>query len=163
MMDTPKNTTVSAKVAAPSASHRAKSQPIKAAARSAASRKKLSSTTPFETAKVQPESIVISPAKKSVSKTLVTRKLLKISETENLAKGPKSKKPKMVRDSMTIPKAEYAVIDELKLRAAKLDRPVKKTELLRAGIKALAAMDDTGFLLALKAVPSLKTGRPSKR
>lgn len=77
-------------------------------------------------------------------------------------KPAKAKKPKMVRDSMTMPKAEYAVLAELKLRAAKLERPIKKTELLRAGIKALAAMSDTGFLVALKAVPSLKTGRPSK-
>lgn len=77
-------------------------------------------------------------------------------------KPAKTKKPKMVRDSMTIPKAEYAVLDALKLRAAKLASPVKKTELLRAGIKALAAMSDAGFVVALKAVPSLKTGRPSK-
>ena len=74
----------------------------------------------------------------------------------------KVKKPKMVRDSMTMPKAEYVVLAELKLRAAKLERPIKKTELLRAGIKALAAMSDTGFVVALKAVPSLKTGRPNK-
>ncbi len=62
-----------------------------------------------------------------------------------------------------MPKAEYAVLDELKLRALKLACPVKKTELLRAGIKALAAMSDTSFRAALSAVPSLKTGRPSKR
>lgn len=79
------------------------------------------------------------------------------------AKPVKVKKPKMVRDSLTIPKLEYAVLDVLKLRAAKLERPVKKTELIRAGIKALAAMADAGFLTALKAVPSLKTGRPSNQ
>lgn len=78
------------------------------------------------------------------------------------AKATKAKKPKMIRDSMTMPKAEYAVLDVLKLRAAQLASPVKKTELLRAGIKALANMSDAGFLVALKAVPSLKTGRPSK-
>lgn len=77
-------------------------------------------------------------------------------------KPTKIKKPKMVRDSMTMPKAEYAVLDELKQRAVKLASPVKKTELLRAGIKALAAMSDLNFLAALKAVPSLKTGRPRK-
>lgn len=67
----------------------------------------------------------------------------------------------MVRDSFSIPKAEYAVLDALKLRSAKLSRPVKKTELLRAGIKVLAALSDTLFLAALKGVPSLKTGRPA--
>lgn len=78
------------------------------------------------------------------------------------AQDAKQKKPKMVRDSFTFPKAEYAVLDDLKMRSAKLGKPAKKTELLRAGIKAIAAMQDAAFLGALKAVPSLKTGRPAK-
>lgn len=77
-------------------------------------------------------------------------------------KTEKVKKQKMVRDSLTMPKTEYAVLDTLKLRAAKLENPVKKTELIRAGIKAIAAMSDAAFLAAVKAVPSLKTGRPAK-
>jgi hypothetical protein len=48
------------------------------------------------------------------------------------------------------------------LRAAKLAMPIKKTELIRAGIKALAALPDAAFLAALRAVPNLKTGRPAK-
>jgi len=74
----------------------------------------------------------------------------------------KPKKPKLVRDSFTIPKLEYVVLEELKARAIKLAYPVKKTELIRAGIKALAAMADASFLTALKAVPVIKTGRPTK-
>lgn len=77
-------------------------------------------------------------------------------------KPSKAKKPKLVRDSFTIPKTEYSVLDELKLRAAKLAHPVKKSELLRAGIKALNGMSDAALLAALKAVPSIKTGRPKK-
>lgn len=77
------------------------------------------------------------------------------------AKPIKVKKPKMVRDSFTFPKAEYEVLDALKLRAAKLGKPAKKTEVLRAGIKAIAAMSDAALLAALQAVPSLKTGRPA--
>ncbi len=79
-----------------------------------------------------------------------------------VAKPVKAKKPKMVRDSFTMPKPEYVVMDALKLRAAKLTISVKKTELLRAGIKALAAMADAAFLAAVQAVPNLKTGRPAK-
>lgn len=74
----------------------------------------------------------------------------------------KAKKTKLVRDSFTIPKLEYLVLEELKDRAVLLASPVKKTELLRAGIKALAAMADASFLAALKAVPVIKTGRPTK-
>lgn len=119
----------------------------------------------------------VAPATKPVAKT-VTKTVTKVAAKPSAVlkkkavakpakpvaapKPAKIKKPKMVRDSMTMPKAEYAVLDELKLRAAKLSSPVKKTELLRAGIKALAAMSDASFVVALKAVPSLKTGRPSK-
>ena len=78
------------------------------------------------------------------------------------AETVKAKKPKLVRDGFTIPKAEYLVLDALKLRAADLKHPTKKSELLRAGIKALAAMDGAALLLALRAVPPIKTGRPSK-
>jgi hypothetical protein len=78
------------------------------------------------------------------------------------AKPPKVKKPKLVRDSFTIPKDEYAALSELKQRSAKLAQPVKKSELLRAGIKALAALSDKALLAALKAVPPIKIGRPKK-
>ena len=72
-----------------------------------------------------------------------------------------TKKHKLVRDSFTIPKAEYTMLDDLKQRAARLTHSAKKSELLRAGVKALAAMSDTEFLLALKQVPAIKTGRPA--
>jgi len=71
-----------------------------------------------------------------------------------------AKAPKLVRDSFTIPKNEYAVLADLKQRAAKLARPAKKSEILRAGVSALSSMSDESFLSALGAVPSLKTGRP---
>ena len=76
------------------------------------------------------------------------------------SKEIKAKKPKLVRDSFTIPKDEYAVIETLKQRAATLAQPVKKSELLRAGLKALAGLSDAALRSALQAVPSIKTGRP---
>jgi hypothetical protein len=99
----------------------------------------------------------VKPAAKVAKKPAV-----KVAPKAAAPKPVKVKKPKMVRDSFTFPKAEYAVLDELKLRAAKLGHPVKKTELLRAGLKAIAAMPDAALIAALKAVPSLKTGRPAK-
>lgn len=65
-----------------------------------------------------------------------------------------------MRDSFTIPKDEYAVIETLKQRAATLAQPVKKSELLRAGLKVLAGLPDSALRSALQAVPSIKTGRP---
>jgi hypothetical protein len=75
----------------------------------------------------------------------------------------KQKKPKLVRDSFTIPKAEYVVVEELKQRADKLSRPAKKSELLRAGIKILASLSDAALLSALAQVPTIKTGRPATK
>jgi hypothetical protein len=71
-------------------------------------------------------------------------------------------KVKLIRDSFTMPKDEYAAIDALKQRALSLARTVKKSELLRAGIGALKAMSDVAFLAAVKVIPSLKTGRPKR-
>ncbi|WP_265705360.1 hypothetical protein [Verminephrobacter aporrectodeae] len=76
------------------------------------------------------------------------------------AKDAKAKKPKLVRDSYTIPKDEYTIVETLKQRASALAQPVKKSELLRAGLKALAGMSDNALGGALRAVPSIKTGRP---
>ena len=116
-----------------------------------------------------------SPAKpplKSAAKTAVKAKLSPQAKTavktaskaiSKPAKVEKAKKPKMIRDSFTIPKTEYVVIDALKERAGKLSRAAKKSELLRAGVKALAAMSDAVFLAALAAVPTIKTGRPSAK
>lgn len=69
-------------------------------------------------------------------------------------------KQKLIRDSFTIPKNEYAVLDELKQRCLRSGRAVKKSEILRAGISLLKLLSDAALLAALEAVPSLKTGRP---
>lgn len=84
------------------------------------------------------------------------------AEKADKDKADKAKKPKLVRDSFTIPKSEYTVIEALKLRAAKLGQPTKKSEVLRAGVMALAAMGDAAFLATITGVPALKTGRPAK-
>lgn len=73
---------------------------------------------------------------------------------------PPKAKAKLVRDSFTMPKPEYELLAQLKQRGTVLQRHVKKSELLRAGIAALAALPDDAFLAALDRVPSLKTGRP---
>ena len=78
------------------------------------------------------------------------------------SKPTKHKKVKMVRDKISIPETEYLVLAGLKLRAAKLGHPVKKTLLIRAGIKALAAMADAAFAPAIRAIPKLKDGRPTQ-
>ena len=102
----------------------------------------------------------------TTKKAVVKKAAVKPAATKALPlakdkKADKAKKPKLVRDSFTIPKAEYVVLEALKQRATKLTRPAKKSELLRAGIKALASLSDAAFLTALGQVPTIKTGRPT--
>jgi hypothetical protein len=109
--------------------------------------------------------VVKKAAAKPVRKTAVKKAPVKVATPQPVkpvkaVKPAKVKKPKLVRDSFTIPKDEYVVIDSLKIRAGKLGQAVKKSELLRAGVKALAAMSDIQFKAALSNVPTIKTGRP---
>lgn len=133
------------------------------------------------TTKAAPKALAKTVAKKVVAKPVVAKVAVKATAPKKAApkaaakpvkaaakpaaapkaKPAKIKKPKMVRDSFTMPKAEFAVIDALKTRASNLKKSVKKTELIRAGIKALAAMSDAAFVAAVAAVPNLKTGRPA--
>lgn len=79
--------------------------------------------------------------------------------TEKTTAAEKPRKSKRVRDSFSMPKAEYAVLDQLKQRAALLERPAKKNELVRAGVQLLTALSDAQFLAALAQLPSLKSDR----
>jgi hypothetical protein len=86
------------------------------------------------------------------------------------AKLPKAPKPekapklrqKPVRDSFTMPEADFSLVATLKARALAGQRETKKSELLRAGLHALAAMDSPTLLAALRALEPIKTGRPKK-
>lgn len=128
------------------------------------------SATPARKALMRPRAAPSAPAKSPPRKAIVKKpatkaplsKALASNRIELVAPPQKTKKPKLVRDSFTIPKPEYVVLDELKQRAARLTRPAKKSELLRAGIKILAALSDAAFLTALAQVPAIKTGRPAQ-
>lgn len=69
---------------------------------------------------------------------------------------------KLVRDSFTMPRDEFELIAKLKLRALEFKRPTKKSELLRAGLQQLAALDEVHLRSALAALRPLPTGRPKK-
>ncbi len=111
------------------------------------------------TAKSTPAKTVItkSTAVKPATKTTVAKNKTVIKEGKD-----KPRKAKMERDSFTMPKDEYAQITLMKARLLALGQPTKKSELLRAGIKLLAAMSDNTLKTTLAAIPVIKTGRPNK-
>ena len=76
---------------------------------------------------------------------------------------PDHPKKKPVRDSFTMPADEYALIPKLKARALAVGIAVKKSELLRAGLGALAQMPSTQLAALIGSLPKIKTGRPGKK
>ena len=111
--------------------------------------------SPAATAKTKATSAAATRKRGAAKKTAAATPPVKAS-----AATPK-KREKMIRDSFTIPKTEFGALTQVKQRAAELGHPVKKSEVLRAGIKALVAMANAPLLAALRAVPSIKTGRPA--
>ena len=92
----------------------------------------------------------------------------KVAEAPKTEKAPKvkkqqaPKKPKLVRDSFTIPETDYALFATLKQRALSAGVEVKKSEILRAAVLVLAKLDDAELVKAIGLVDRIKTGRPKK-
>jgi hypothetical protein len=118
--------------------------------KTAASRK-----TPARTARKQASAPLAPDPTKPAPGASVVRKAAAPGKTVKKATG-EPKKLKLVRDSFTLPKVEYGVIDILKTRAARLSHPAKKSEIVRAGLKALIAMSDADFLACVSALPPAK-------
>jgi hypothetical protein len=77
-------------------------------------------------------------------------------------KKPSKPRPVLVRDSFTMPEADFALIAELKTKALGARRAAKKSELLRAGLQLLAGLDADALVVVLDRLETLKTGRPKK-
>ncbi len=85
----------------------------------------------------------------------------KAEKTEKADK-PAKQRQSLVRDSFTMPKADFDLIANLKARAMGAQRAAKKSELLRAGLQALAGLDAATLVVALNKLEPLKAGRPKK-
>jgi len=77
-------------------------------------------------------------------------------------KSKKEHKVKVVRDSFTMPQSEYLQIAEIKGICLEAKMHVKKSEVLRAGLKVLAALNAVQLKRALGGLEKIKTGRPKK-
>lgn len=100
------------------------------------------------------------PAKKA-SKPAAKSAVKDASRTA-VKKPKKEHKMKVVRDSFTMPQIEYQKIAEIKAVCLKAGMHVKKSEVLRAGLKALAELNGTQLKRALSTLEKIKTGRPKK-
>ena len=115
------------------------------------------------------------PVKKAVAKKPATRKAaVKAGTTAKVLaknipapvqeskKARKNHKKKVVRDSFTMPHDEYQKIAEIKTACLKAKMHVKKSEVLRAGLKLLSGLGTVQLKRELAALEKIKTGRPKK-
>ena len=77
--------------------------------------------------------------------------------------GGKQKKLKLVSNRCKMPDTEYAQLTALKKRLIVLGVGMKKSELLRAGLKLLVNMDDAQLKKAVAKVELAKTSRPATK
>jgi hypothetical protein len=71
--------------------------------------------------------------------------------------------PKVVRDSFTMPEADYVLIGELRSRCLSRGVNVTKAEVLRAGVQLLMALEDEALLSAMAGLKKVRTGRPGSK
>lgn len=160
MMEVPKTEATAAPLPAakaPSSAAPAKTQPTKTRAVKTAAAKpkrpapsatsKAAAKSPAAAQPKAPAKLPVKAAAKLPSK--VPRKTTK-------------QRPKLIRDGFTMPEADFALIAALKSRALGARREAKKSELLRAGLRALAALDSKALVAALDLLEPVKTGRPKK-
>ncbi len=101
---------------------------------------------------VTPSSKVTTPVETPVKKIVVA------GPVEKKAK----QKVKVVRDSFTMPQAEYQQIAAIKLACSEAGLLVKKSEVLRAGLKLLSGLTPLQLKRAMGGLEKIQTGRPKK-
>ncbi len=109
------------------------------------------------TATSKPAAAEPAPTRRSTA-AKATAKPAKKHKKEKEADG----KMKVVRDSFTMPQDDYALIAELKVKALTGGLHVKKSELLRAGLRLLAKSSTAQLKRAVGGLEKIKTGRPKK-
>ena len=106
-------------------------------------------------------------ARKSAMAKPLIAKLAPVKAIIAVQAGKKNKKAKkvdskvkVVRDSFTMPQADYEKIAELKQVCLKAGLRVKKSELLRAGLHALGKLSASQLERAMAQMEKIKAGRP---
>ena len=68
--------------------------------------------------------------------------------------------PRVKRDSFTMPLSDYEQIEALQKKCLKAQTRASKSEILRAGLMALAALSEDELARVVDELPKVKTGRP---
>jgi len=98
-----------------------------------------------------------------VGKKSQTSPALAKQKLARLDRPAKAKKVKLVWDSFTMPAPEYQVILTLKKRCLQAGLQVKKSEILRAAVARLSALNDATVITAIRHLEGIKADRPRKK
>ncbi len=162
---TPVRPVAKAVVATTPATPKKPKQPGRVAAKKAAT---VSSVTvsSLKAKKIPAKSTAAAPAKPvmAASKSIGNRSVAKSTPPKALKDRTveKVKKAKLVRDSFTMPEAEYAALGEVKKACLKAGFEVKKSELLRIGVALVRKLTLAALKQEVGVLAPLKAGRPRK-
>lgn len=70
--------------------------------------------------------------------------------------------PPLKKARLTMPEPDFARLRALKERLKELDRPTRKSELVRAGLHALVSLSDAALLVAVQQLPPAKAPKAPK-
>ncbi|MBI5430794.1 MAG: hypothetical protein HY938_10110 [Nitrosomonadales bacterium] len=101
--------------------------------------------------------MAVKPAAKQAAK-----KPVRATPQTAAKKTEKSPKIKKVRDSFSMPQNEYQEIAKIKDACKKAGLPVKKSAVLRAGLKALGELNMVQIKRLLAGLAQVDAGRSSK-
>ena len=103
--------------------------------------------------------------KKTVSSRLPTYdrfdRAEKALEGAGAVEPSRAKRTKVVRDAYSMPVEDHELVEAARKRAGRNGLLVTKSEVVRAGLRLIAGLEDAHFIEALEAVEKLKTGRPA--
>lgn len=91
--------------------------------------------------------------------SLRARQINRPATAEADRETPDSAVQRVVRDTFSMPVSDYQLIDQLRQACLQQGVAVNKSELVRAGLKVLAALSESELRLAVARVEKVKVGR----
>ncbi len=114
----------------------------------------------------KPNAKLVKPVAKSatvLSLAVPVKKTVPIKPVASKQTAKHAAKVKLVRDSFTLPEADHALLKACKKMALVSGRETKKSEVVRAAIRAFSALSAAQQLAAYKALPQIAVGRPKSK
>lgn len=99
-------------------------------------------------------------AESVLEKKAPTIQTSKASSKTAVKDSPKPKQEKVIRDTFSLPQTDYKLIDALRKRCLKAETSATKSEIIRAGLHALSAMNNQELSQTLQSLLKIKAGRP---